>query len=127
MKFAGRLDIIIVAVLAAAAILAWTLYTGVLGKAGTTAEIYYRSQLVKTVALKTGQDETFSIQQEPDVVFRLHPDGSISFEESDCPDKICIESGKLHLAGQYAACLPNLIYVKIVSEEDADGAADIYI
>lgn len=117
MKFARKTDIIIIIVIAAAGLLFWILYSNVFGKAGTYAEIYYQSVLVQTVDLSIGKEDIFSIEQVPAVVFHLYADGSIAFTESDCPDKICIKSGHLHLAGQYAACLPNQIYMKIISTD----------
>lgn len=128
MKFARRTDIVIIAVIAVAAVLFWFLYSTVFGKTGTYAEIYYRSERVMTVDLSEGKEDTFSIEQVPDVVFQLYADGSIAFTESDCPDKVCIQSGRLHLAGQYAACLPNQLYMKIISTEKGNSdAPDIII
>ncbi|MFA9462894.1 MAG: NusG domain II-containing protein [Velocimicrobium sp.] len=90
------------------------------------AEIYYASKLVKTVVLDTGKDETFTIPESNHVTFHLYADGSIAFEESDCPDQICVKAGKLHLVGQSAACLPNKIIIKIVpSKENAENDVDI--
>lgn len=120
MKLSKKRDFIIIAALAVAALLIYLLSSGALGKAGVFAEIYYRSELVKTVALTEGREERFSLEQEPQVVFHLYEDGAIAFEASDCPDKICIRSGKLKNAGQMAACLPNEIVVRIVSA----GASD---
>lgn len=128
MKFARRTDIIIIVTVAAAALLFWILYSNVFGKSGTYAEIYYRTERVKTVDLAQGKEDTFSVEQVPSVVFHLYADGSIAFTESDCPDKVCIKSGRLHLAGQYAACLPNRIYMKIISTDKSNtGAPDIII
>lgn len=127
MKYARKADILVIAVLVLAAVLSWALYAKVLGKKGTYAQIYYRSELVKTVNLASGSADTFSIPQEPDVTFQLYEDGSIAFLRSDCPDKVCVNSGKLRLAGQQAACLPNLVYIKIVSEDDEAGTPDLYI
>ncbi len=120
MKLFRKRDLLILAAVAIAALLLYLFSSGVLGRAGTFAEIYYRSELVKTVALTEGREERFSLEQEPQVVFRLYEDGAIAFEASDCPDKICIRSGKLRKAGQMAACLPNEIVVRIVS---AGGAS----
>lgn len=128
MKFARKADVVIILVVAAAGLLFLLLYNCVFGKSGTVAEIYYRSELVKTVELTEGKDEDFSLEQVPDVVFHLYPDGSIAFIESDCPDKICIHAGRLRLAGQFAACLPNQLYIKIVSTGQATSdAPDIII
>ena len=127
MKFARKPDIIIIAAVAIAALLFWILYSNFFGKSGTYAEIYYKTERVKTVALSQGKEDTFSIEQVPSVVFQLYTDGSIAFIQSDCPDKVCIKSGRLHLAGQYAACLPNRVYMKIVSSDANSNAPDIVI
>lgn len=128
MKFARKTDIIVIAVLVVAAVLGWAYFGGVFGRTGAVAEIYYRSELVETVELTKGRDESFSIPQAPNVVFHLYPDGSIAFIESDCPDKVCVKSGRLHTVGQMAACLPNQVYVKIVgTDSDQNDGPDIVI
>lgn len=85
------------------------------------AEIYYKSELVKTVLLNTEKEETFQIKESDHVVFHLYADGSISFEESDCPDQICVKTGRLRYVGQSAACLPNNIIIKIVPAKNITG------
>ncbi|MDR0405483.1 MAG: NusG domain II-containing protein [Clostridiales bacterium] len=91
-------------------------YNGALPGASAKAEIYYEAELVETVALNVGGDRTFSIPRHENVVFRLYGDGSICFAQSDCPDKICVHSGRLRHAGESAACLPNKLILKIVTE-----------
>lgn len=127
MKFAAKRDLIIVGAVAAIGLLLFFITSGAVGKAGAYAEIYYKSQLVKTVALSEGKEESFSLDKVPNVVFQLYSDGSIAFIESDCPDKICIRSGKLHLVGQTAACLPNEVYIKIVSIQKDPDAPDLVV
>ncbi len=46
---------------------------------------------------------------------------AVYFEHSDCPDKVCVNTGKLSLVGQWAACLPNSTVIKITKK---DGEAD---
>jgi hypothetical protein len=41
-------------------------------------------------------------------------DGSVRFTESPCRDKICIAQGALTEAGQWAACLPNRVFITVV-------------
>jgi hypothetical protein len=115
MKYARKRDIFIIAAIAAAGIVLWLVLGGLFARKGNVAEIYYRASLVKTVDLSKGVSQTFSLEQLPEVVFTVYPDGSIAFVASDCPDKICIGAGRLHRAGQFAACLPNQVYIKIVS------------
>ena len=40
--------------------------------------------------------------------------GKAYFESNDCPTKQCVHSGKIHLAGQTAVCMPKAIYLEIV-------------
>ena len=127
MKFAKKTDFIVIIVLVAAGILIWALFSTVLGRSGAVAEIYFKSELVRTVRLTPGKDESFSIDGLPNVVFHQYPDGSIAFVESDCPDKVCIKSGRLRLAGQMSACLPNQVYIKIVGASSDKDAPDIII
>lgn len=127
MKFAGKRDLLLIAAVAAAALLLFAFMNNAVGKAGAYAEIYYKSRLVRTVALDEGAEESFSIPELPEVVLRLYGDGSIAFVESDCPDKVCIHAGRLRLAGQTAACLPNEIYMKIISAKGDADAPDLIV
>jgi len=122
MKLFKKTDLVIIVVIIAAAVIISVAYNSVFAGKRAKAEIYYYSKLVETVELTTGQERTFSIDEEKDVVFRLNEDGSIQFIQSDCPDKVCIHAGKLHIPGQSAACLPNGIVLKVVplGEREAD-------
>ena len=119
MKFIKKVDIIIVVPILIFAIIGLLIYNRMHTEKGTKAEIYYESELVKTVELAAEKSYTFRIKENEDVLFEVYEDNSIAFVDSDCPDKICINSGKLKNVGQTAACLPNRIMIKIVSE-DAD-------
>ena len=39
--------------------------------------------------------------------------GRIRFEESNCPDKVCVKSGWLTKKGDVAVCIPNKAIIKI--------------
>jgi hypothetical protein len=118
MRFFKRTDIIIIIGIIVVSVASWGIYNYVFAEDRVKAEIYYYSDLVKTVELNPGKDMTFSIPQDENVVFHLYQDGTIAFAESDCPDKVCIHAGKLKTAGQFAACLPNGIVMKIVPEKE---------
>jgi len=48
--------------------------------------------------------------------------GQAWFESSPCQNKICIQMGHQHHVGQWAACLPNRILVRITAnQEDVDA------
>lgn len=54
-----------------------------------------------------------NLNDEYNVIIKVEPDG-ISFKYSDCPDKLCIKSGKIVKENQVAICLPAKVSVKIV-------------
>lgn len=128
MKFVKKTDMIIIGVILVFAILFMILYRTKFSDQPAVAEIYYYSDLVETVKLDKKVDKTFSIPQNSHVVFHLHEDGTLQFEESDCPDKVCINTGKISMVGQSAACLPNGIVVKIVIKSGrTEDTADIIV
>jgi hypothetical protein len=116
MKFIKKTDFIILLALLAVCSAGWLIYQKEYGSKAAVAEIYYKSKLVETVDLTQKVDRRFSIPQNKNVVFHQYSDGSICFEKSNCPDKICVKAGRLKTIGQSAACLPNKIVLKIVAK-----------
>lgn len=47
-------------------------------------------------------------------------DGKICFAESDCRDKICVNSGELSREGEVAACVPNKTVIYIAGNSAVD-------
>lgn len=126
MKFFKKSDILLVLAILLIGILSMFIYKYNYTEKPARAEIYYKSQLIKAIDLTKGKDIHFSIPQNKNVIFHLAPDGSICFERSDCPDEICIKTGKLNTVGQTAACLPNEIFIKLVPQNKG-GEQDIDI
>ena len=52
------------------------------------------------------------IPSEHHVVLLVEP-GAISFVESDCPDQVCVRTGRLSSPGETAVCLPAKISVRL--------------
>lgn len=48
--------------------------------------------------------------------------GAISFYHSDCPDQICVRTGKLTKPGETAVCLPGRVSVRVVSSGSDRGS-----
>ena len=127
MKFAKKMDIVIIAFIAVLALGLLFLNKYFFTEKGEYAEIYHDSTLVYKIKLSDAPKGSFSIPGKPDVVFQHNADGSIAFIKSDCPDKICIRSGRLRFAGQFAACLPNKLVLKIVSGDKDNEGPDLII
>lgn len=125
MKFFKKSDILIILILIVLSVSGLLIYRHINSGKSAIAEIYYKTTLVKTIDLSNCKDEEFSIPQNENVVFRTYSDGSICFYESDCPDKICIHAGRLSMPGESAACLPNQIFLKIVSKDNKSDDMDM--
>lgn len=127
-KFLTKKDIIIIAVILAAAAVFYLVNSGVSDRSVTAeADIYFDTKIVKTVQLKADLNEKFAVPGQPNVVL-LVTDGKICFYESTCRDKICIKSGYLSRPGETAACLPNRVAIKIVDAgSGASNRPDTYI
>lgn len=125
MKFFRRIDLLVVSSIALVGIIILLLMNNKYKDIEAKAEIYFGRELVETIDLSEGKERVFTVPQAEQVVFHLYPDGSIAFETSDCPDKICVKSGRLNKVGQTAACLPNKLILKLVPkssrrDEDVD-------
>lgn len=47
-------------------------------------------------------------------------EGSAWLKEADCPDQICVQTGKIRYVGQSIICLPHKVVVEIKEAEDAE-------
>lgn len=116
--FFRKNDIIIITVCLVAAFLCFL--PSLFSSAGNlTAVIMSDGEIVKEIVLTDTTDETF---ETGDVIIRAEG-RNIYFEESNCPDRICVKSGKLSSAGSSAACVPNRISVYIKGSDDFDMMA----
>ena len=90
-----------------------------------TCEIEQDGELVKRVRLGAGYHDTVTIHgQTVTNVIQIEED-CVYFAESDCPDQVCVRSGKLTRAGQIAVCLPNRVIVRLVgAQSDIDAIAE---
>lgn len=66
-------------------------------------------------------DAVIKVNEHNMVVIR---DGAVWMEEADCPDRLCINQGKIKKSGQTIICLPNRVMVTIKGgEAEYDGVA----
>lgn len=125
--YVKKYDILIILIILIISLVFWLASRYLISEQNPIAEIYYYNKLVRTVDLGQGIERLFSIAEKPNVVFHLFQDGSICFEKSDCPQKLCVKTGRIHNPGQFAACLPNGIIIKITSASDNKREVDILI
>ncbi|MBR6632736.1 MAG: NusG domain II-containing protein [Clostridia bacterium] len=104
-KLFHKKDIVVLALLLCLALL---FYFTATREKGERAEIWINGDLYKSFELK----EPFEIKLDNGATIK--GDGeSAYFEHSDCPDKVCVNTGRLSVSGEWAACLPNETVLKI--------------
>ena len=69
------------------------------------------------------KEEILQLPGEIDVQILLEP-GAASFLSSDCPDQICVRTGKLTKPGEAAVCLPAGVSLRIVSSQGETNEYD---
>lgn len=123
-------DLLILLALAVVALGLYYLPRFLKSSSDTEARIYIRNELVKSIALADAKEEDFSLEQIPEITIRCDGEGGILFLSSDCPDKLCVNSGLLKRPGDFAACLPHEVMISIYSkgpQETEEGQPDIVI
>lgn len=104
-KLFRKRDIIILVILLTVSAF---LFFAALKDKGGYAEVWIDGKLHSSFDLS----EPFELSLDNGVT--LIGDGnSARFENSDCKDKVCINTGELSFSGQWAACLPNGTVLKI--------------
>lgn len=48
-------------------------------------------------------------------------DGQIWIHDASCPDKICIQQGKISHDGEVIVCIPNKMFIKIEDDNEDSG------
>ena len=108
-------DFVIAAAVIAAALLIW-FFPRCGGGGEVRAEISQNGELVSTVKLSEN-----SVIDLSGCTLKVS-EGKIYMEDSDCPDKVCIKTGKIFRVGESIVCVPNMVSVKITG--DGDTGAD---
>lgn len=96
-----------------AALCLWAVWQLVLKPAypGQKVTVRHENQVLQTITLPVGQSRTYSLQQWGiDMEIEVSP-GMARVLHSDCPDKICVNTGWLTESGQTAVCMPNRVTV----------------
>jgi hypothetical protein len=117
-KFASVKDLFPIIMLLAMAAVAFVLMQ--MGGSGKYAEVVRDNTVVKRLSL--AEDTTYSPINGVEIEVK---NGKAAFAESDCPDKICVNTGFIGNTGQSAVCLPNRLTLRIVG--DSDNGVDAYV
>ncbi|MBQ8731759.1 MAG: NusG domain II-containing protein [Oscillospiraceae bacterium] len=110
----------------------WLALRQLTAPSSTRATVLLHSQPVGSIPLAGGAERWYHLDPdsgrlmetdsasapEEGILFHLFSDGSVCFESSDCPDRLCVQKGRLSLAGDVAVCLPNGVVLRLEGEGD---------
>lgn len=86
------------------------------------AYVYSDKQLVGEYTLTKNYETEFKIDSATGGYNTIHiEDGKVWIHEATCPDKICLNQGKISNGGELIVCLPNKLLVQI---EDDSGSSE---
>ena len=118
LRYFGRNDIILVAVLILGA-LATACVFYISGSRGDRVIVYVDGSPVGEYPLS--EDAGVDINGYGGGSNRLViKDGSAFVEEASCPDKLCIHQGRISKEGQELICLPNRVVVRISGKDGSE-------
>jgi len=116
-----RVDIIIIAAILLLAVLVLSL-TLIFRREGGSVEVRINGELYGTYPLSVDRTVEFK-NSEGRVTNTLVIEGGTAYLSfADCPDKTCVNTGKIKYVGQRITCLPNRLTVQVVGE--SDGGVD---
>ncbi|MDD6807735.1 MAG: NusG domain II-containing protein [Oscillospiraceae bacterium] len=89
-------------------------------KVGATAKIYLNGEIIESIDLSTVKETySFELDSTPSVEITVEPN-CIYYSKADCPDKLCINCGRLSHPGDTAACLPSETLIVLEGQKDKD-------
>lgn len=81
---------------------------------GEYAVVYIGNEEVARYSLS--QDGEYSLGGGTNII--TVKDGAVYMTHADCPDKLCINQGKIYLSGERIVCLPNRIMIEVEKAEN---------
>ena len=116
-KFKKR-DIIVIAVIVAAALLLWFLVRTVFSTDGDMVRVTIDGRLYGEYELSKEQEIPITIDGN-ETNRLVISEGYADMTHADCPDGLCVASPKISKAGQSIICLPNKVVVEIIGGAEA--------
>lgn len=92
-------------------------------KSGELVQVRVSGKVVATYSME--QDGEYTIEGKNDgrniVVIK---DKKVYMKKANCPDKVCVNQGKISKVGQSIICLPHQVVVEIVEKKDSSSGVD---
>lgn len=114
-------DLIPLAVIVLSVVVGLVLLLSPKDEKGLTAVVSVEGEVYTEVALDAVKEPyELTLCGDREAVLLISSDG-VRFVTSDCPDKLCVNTGMISRSGQSAVCLPARVSVKLISSEESGG------
>ena len=92
-------------------------------KDGAFVQIKVDGQVVNTIPVN--QNETLTIEgyQGGNNIVTIE-NGGVTMTDADCPDKLCVKTGRISKTGETIVCLPHRVVVEIIGAAADDSGVD---
>ena len=114
-------DFILIIALLALALVAFFIISNLPGKEGSKVQVLVDGEILFEYDLN--KDGVYDIETDFGENTLVIEDSKAYVSDADCPDKLCVNQGKIDKAGQSVICLPHKLVVTIsgddMSEVDA--------
>ena len=114
-------DIILVLSMVIIAAAAFLIINFAFKKDGSYAVIKVDGKVIKTLDLNSGETTIEVNGYQGGVNKVVINDGKVSMTEADCPDELCVKTGKISRVGETIVCLPHRVVVEIKGSPDDDS------
>lgn len=117
-------DILVAAALLFLALAFWALAAG-RGESELVAQISVDGEVIKEITLSgLSEKETFVIRNNGYMNSITAENGAVYVQDSDCPDRVCVNTGRLTRAGQSAVCMKTHVVIRILgARKDVDAVS----
>lgn len=94
----------------------------IFGETGTTAIIWQDGKIIAELDLTKEKEMTINDSDGGRNVIIIK-NGTISVDDADCPDLVCVRTGAISHTGEVIACLPHklIITIKDSKQNDVDS------
>lgn len=121
LKTVTPLDCILIVLLLTAAILSVLVPPLIRPQGQVTAVITCNGAVFQEIALgRVAQPYQIELPTDPAATVTVEP-GGICFSHAECPDQLCVHTGRLEKPGDTAACLPANAVITLIADPGGSG------
>ena len=92
-------------------------------KDGAFVQIKVDGQVIKTISVNQNETQTIEGYQGGSNIVTIE-NGGVTMTDADCPDKLCVKTGRISKTGETIVCLPHRVVVEIIGAAADDSGVD---